>query len=95
MSVYQFRGVTDVFRRNRLHPGFEQVVVGAPRNHHPKSQLREHGEPQRIVFVHIEHPGNPNIPAERLLFGQAAVSENPFIFPIEQVRQRRLLRYFL
>ena len=94
MPMHQFRGVTNIFGGNRLHPGLEQVMIGASRHHHPKAQLGEHGEPQRIVFVHIQYPGNPDIPAECFLFGQAAIPENPLIFPIEQVRQRGLLGYF-
>ena len=57
------------------------LVCGGRREYHPVSQLREEGEPERIVLIHIQNAGNthllralPRLPASGVIAEEAVYS---------------------
>ena len=85
MPVHEFRRIADVFGRDGFDAGFEQFVVGAPGDDDFESEAREQGEPERVVFVHVEHAGYADFAARGLFIGQAAVGEGALVFEVVQV----------
>ena len=95
VSVDQLGRVAHVLRGDGLHTGFEEVVVGATRDHDAETELGQHREPEGVVLVHAEHARDADIAAERLFLGEAAVSEDPLVLPVVEVGQVGLLRHAL
>ena len=95
MPVDELGGVAHVLRGDGLHAGFEEVVVGAARDHDAETQLGEHREPEGVVLVHAEHTRDADVAPEHLFLGEAAVSEDPLVLPVVEVGQVGLLRHAL
>ena len=95
VAVRELGRVADVLAGDRLHALLEDLVARAARRDDAEPELREDREPERVVLVHVEHARDADVAARGLRVGQPAVSEEPLVLVVEQVRQLRLGRYLL
>ena len=58
MSVRQFCGITFRFTGNRFNTELVNFAVGAWRKNNAISERGKKGEPERIVFIHIQDSRN-------------------------------------
>ena len=91
VPVGELGGVADVLAGDGVHARLEQLVVGAPRDDDPEAQLGEDREPQRVVLVHAQHPGDADLAARVLPLAQAPVGEGAPVLVVVEVGHVRLL----
>ena len=65
-------------------------MVASPGDHDAEAEFGEHREPEGVVLVHAQNTRNTNVPTECLGFGEASITKDSLVFPIEKVRQVRL-----
>ena len=87
VAVRELRRVAHALRRH----GFDARLVGLLRGrvgkHHAPSELREEGEPERVVLVHVERTGNAHRAARGLASGKRrVVVEQALALVLEEVR---------
>ncbi len=58
MAVGKFRRIAFRFAWNRLNSQFIDLPGGSRREYHAKSQSMEESKPERVIFIHIQYPGN-------------------------------------
>ena len=91
MAVRKLRRVAHAFGRHGLDARLVGFLRGRVGQEHTPAKLREEGEPERVVFVHVERARNADRTALRLFFGKRRVAEQALGLVLEQVRNVGLL----
>ena len=86
MTVCQFCRITFGLTRNRFNTQLVDLTVGGRREYYLVFQLREEGEPERIVLEHIQDSRDTYFTADSLIGIKGCVTEDLFVFVIKQVR---------
>ena len=66
VAVAELRRIADRLRRDRRHAQGIDLFGGRRRQHDAEPQLGEKREPERVVFVHVQHTRNAHHAARRL-----------------------------
>ena len=85
VPVHELARVADGLGRDCLHPRLVECPGGAGRKAHGESQPGKDGEPERVVLVEIEHPGDAHDSARSLVSVEGLVAEQPCVFPCEEI----------
>ena len=91
VAVRKLRRIAHALGGHRFDAGLVGLLRGRVGQHHPVPQLREKGEPERVVLVHVERARDAHGAAGRLLGRQGLVAEGALGLVLEQVRHGRLL----
>ena len=91
VAVRELRRIAHALGGHRLDAGLVGLLRGGIRQHHAVAQLREEGEPERVVLVHVQRARDAHGAAGRVFGGQGLVAEGALGFVLEQVRNGRLL----
>ena len=78
MSVGQLGRITFRLTGNGFNAQLINFPVGDGGEDYPVPQLREEGEPEGIIFIHIEDPGNSHTSAFGLVCRKRLISKNTF-----------------
>ena len=87
VPVHQLCRIARRIGRNGLHAALIKLLAGFRRKHHPESQLREERMPERIIFIHVQHPRDTHRSASCFITAQRFISKESFQFIFIQVRQ--------
>ena len=85
MTVNVFGRVADRVGRNRFHPLVILLLAALRRQDGPEAQLLKEGRPQRVVFIHIEDPGQANRPVFGQFTAERAVLKELLVLALDQV----------
>ncbi len=85
VTVGQLRRIADVLRRDRLGAGGQRVGAGAGGEDHPEAEAGQHGEPERIVLVHVQHPRDADVAAGGRRLGEPPVAEDAPVLVVVEV----------
>ena len=91
VAVRKLRRIAHALGGHRFDAGLVGLLRGRVGQHHPVPQLREEGEPERVVLVHVERTRDAHGAARRVFGGQGLVAEGALGLVLEQVRHGRLL----
>ena len=86
MSMRQFCGITFRFTGNGLYTQFIDLTVRTGREHDTKAQLREEGEPERVIFIHIQNARNADCTSFGLVGSQRFIGKEPFQLIVVEIR---------
>ncbi len=81
----KLRRVTHRIRGNRRHAVFVEFARRTSRQHDPVAQCREKGEPEGIVFVHVQRAGYTDEASGRLCLRQRLILKKAPVFVIVKV----------
>ena len=89
VAVHELGGVAHRFAGHGVYAHVVDRAGGTGREYDAVSELGEKREPERIVFVHVQRPGQTDGAAFRFRRGQRLIiSEQSVVFFLEQVGQR-------
>ena len=94
MPVHQLCRIARRIGRNGLHAALIKFLAGFRRKNHPESQLREERMPERIIFIHVQHPRDTHRSASCFITAQRFISKQSFQFIFIQVRQLMIRRLY-
>ncbi len=86
MAVGQLRGVAFRFAGDGLDSQLIDPAVGGGGEYHPVAQLRKEGEPERIIFVHIQNARNADSAPGRLVGRKRFIGKKPFELIVVKIR---------
>ena len=86
MAVCQLRRVTLRLAGNGFNTKLVNLVGGGRREDHAVFEGGEKFEPERIVLVHIQNPGNSNRSPFRLICRQRFIPEDQLVFKFIEIR---------
>ena len=87
VAVRELRRVAHALRRHGLDARLVGLLRGRVGKHHAPSELREEGEPERVVLIHVERTGDAHRAARRLVGGKRhVVVEQALALVLEEVR---------
>ena len=78
MPVRQFRGVAFRLAGNGFDAKLVNFSVGGRGKYHLIAQLGKEGEPEGVIFIHIEHSWNAHLPAHCLIRRERLIGEETF-----------------
>ena len=85
VAMAHLGGIAHVFRRDRLDARFEGLLGRRVGQLDAEAELGEEGEPEGVVFVHVERTGHAHGAAGRLVLGERLVVEQAVALPLEEV----------
>ena len=87
VAVRELRRVAHALRRHGLDARLVGLLRGRVGKHHAPSELREEGEPERVVLVHVERTGDAHRATRGLVGGKRhVVVEQALALVLEEVR---------
>ncbi len=86
MAVCQLGRIADGFGRNGLHTVDEGPFTGTGRQDDLKAQLGKEGKPERIILVHVEGPGDPDLSHGSLFLFQRFIVKDPLLFIVIDIQ---------
>ena len=86
VAVAELGRIAHRLRRNGGHAAGVHFFGGRRREHHAEAQLREQGEPEGIILIHVQHTGNAYAAAGSLVRGERhVVIEQPLVLVVEEI----------
>ena len=91
VAVRELRRVAHAFRRHAFDARLVGLLRGGVGKYHAPAQLREEGEPERVVFIHGKRARNAHGAARGDVGGERLVVEQAMALVFEQVGHVALL----
>ena len=85
MSMCKLGGITFGFTGNGLDAKLVNLAGGTGGEQDAVAQSGKKGMPERVIFVHIQHPGNPHHPSGGIVRLQGGVGEQAFLLIFIQI----------